>query len=239
MLHDRRRPKLAPKKNIMGHIFRKALANMFNIYNENSHSTLRLLPCCIQRQGSSVYYSGDTVLSDNIPDSFPYKFKDKAVNELYKAAQMRTNTEHSEKILFEALNINPTEVQLMVIHREILGIYLAKMLIHKYFSSIDTSKANPLEQYFNNNRKLDEEFFLTRPSSTKTFDDVVQFLIEIAWNLAKIDTSIPKEKYGDRNLFVFEEINGIEMCIGTKIQENAHHINTPFEKQVRCSMLNS
>jgi len=35
ILHDRRRPKLAPKKHIMGHIFRKALANMFNIYDEN------------------------------------------------------------------------------------------------------------------------------------------------------------------------------------------------------------
>jgi hypothetical protein len=72
------------KQHIMGHIFRKALANMFNLYHEDFSSTLCLLPGCIQRRGSLVYYSEDTFLSDRIPDSFQYKFEDYAENELYK-----------------------------------------------------------------------------------------------------------------------------------------------------------
>jgi hypothetical protein len=96
-------------------MLRKAAANMFNIYHEDFSSTLRLLPACIQHRGSSVYYSEDTFLSNRIPDFFPYKFEDGAVNELYKTARKRTNTVHSEKMLFQALNINPAEAQLMVI----------------------------------------------------------------------------------------------------------------------------
>jgi hypothetical protein len=107
----------------MGHMLRKALVNMFNIYHEDFSSTLRLLPGCIQRRGSLVYYSEDTFLSNRIPDSFQHKFEDDAENELYKTARKRTNTEHSEKILFQALNINPAEAQLMV---KYLGFILQK-----------------------------------------------------------------------------------------------------------------
>ena len=238
MLHERRRPKVAPKKHILGHISRKALTNMFNVYHENFSSKLRLIPSCIQCRGSSIYYSGDTFLSNDIPDSFPYKFKDEAVNELYKAARTRTNTEHSEKILFEALNINLTEVQSMVICREILGIYLAKMLIHKYFSSIDTSKANPLEQFFNNNRKRDEEFFLTRPSSTKTFDDVVQFLIEIAWNLAKIDTTISKGNMAIETCLLLNLHMELRCVLEPKSKKMLTILTHPLRSK-SCSMLNS
>jgi hypothetical protein len=110
----------------MGHIFPKALTNMFNLYHEDFSSTLHLLPGCIQGRGSLVYYSEDTSLSYRIPDSFQYKFEDDAENELCKTARERTNTEHSEKMLFQALNINPAEALLMVIHRELLGIYLVK-----------------------------------------------------------------------------------------------------------------
>jgi hypothetical protein len=46
-----------------------------------------------------------------------------------------------------------------------------------------------------------------------------------------MDTTIAKEKYGDRNLFATEKVHGIEMCIGSKFQKKANHINTPFEKQ--------
>jgi hypothetical protein len=61
---------------------------------------------------------------------------------------------------------------------------------------------------------------------------VHQFLIEIAWNLAKIDTTLEKGKYGDKNLFAFEQVDGIEKCICTSAQRNANHHNTPFETQV-------
>jgi hypothetical protein len=143
-------------------------------------------------------------------------------NELYKTSRKRTNTENSEKILFQTLKINPAEAQLMVICREILGIYLAKMLIHKYFSSIDTSMENPLITFFNDISKMDEEFFVAWPSSTKAFDDVVQFIIKIAWNLAKMDKTIAKEKYGDGNFFAIEKVHGIEMCIGAEFQKTNH-----------------
>jgi hypothetical protein len=88
----------------------------------------------------------------------------------------------------------------MVIRQGIFGIYLAKMLIHKYFMSVDTSKENPLKEFFKDISKLDKEFFSTWPSSTKSFDDVVQCLNRIAWNLAKIDTTIAKEKCGELEL---------------------------------------
>jgi hypothetical protein len=104
------------------------------------------------------------------------------------------------------------------------------MLIYKYFLSIDTSKENSLKLFFIDTSKLVEEFILMRQSSSKKFDNVQQFVIEIAWNLAKIDPAVAKEKYGNRNLFAFEEVNGIEMCIETKVQKEASHINTPFEK---------
>jgi hypothetical protein len=54
---------------------------------------------------------------------------------------------------------------------------------------------------------------------------VRQFLIEIAWNLAKIDTTLNKEKYSNKNLFAFEEIDGIEKFIGTSAQRNANHLS--------------
>jgi hypothetical protein len=58
---------------------------------------------------------------------------------------------------------------------------------------------------------------------------VRQFLIKIAWNLAKIDTTLDEKKYGNKNLFAFEQVNGVEKCIGTLVQHNADHQNTPFE----------
>jgi hypothetical protein len=110
------------------------------------------------------------------------------------------------------------------------------MLIHTYILSINTSEVNPLKEFFNDISKLDEEFFLARPSSTKTIDDIIQFLIEIACNLAKIDTTIAKGKYGDRNLFATETVNGIEMCIGTEFQKKPT-ILTHLLRSKSCSML--
>jgi hypothetical protein len=54
---------------------------------------------------------------------------------------------------------------------------------------------------------MDKEIIFDQPSYTKTLDKVRQFLIEI--------TTLDKEKYSDKNLFAFEEIDGIEKCIGT------------------------
>jgi hypothetical protein len=79
---------------------------------------------------------------------------------------------------------------------------------------------------------MDREIILDQPTYTATFDEVRQFLIQIAWNLAKIDTTLNKEKYSDKNLFAFEQVDGIEQCIGTSAQRNANHHNTPFEAQV-------
>jgi hypothetical protein len=110
------------------------------------------------------------------------------------------------------------------------------MLIHKDFLSIDTSKENPLVKIFNDISKLDEEFFSTLPSSTKTIDDVVQFLIKLAWNLAKMDTTIAKETYGDRSLFAIEKVYGIEMCIGTEFQKKPTLL-TLLLRSKSCSML--
>jgi hypothetical protein len=120
----------------------------------------------------------------------------------------------------------------MVSPTDILGIYLAKIFIHQYFSSNNTSINNILKQFFKNNKEMDKEFILDQATYTKTFDEVRQFLIKIAWNLAKIDTIFEKEKYSDKNLFAFEKVDGIEKCSGISSQENANHQNTPFQAQV-------
>jgi hypothetical protein len=120
----------------------------------------------------------------------------------------------------------------VLVPNDIVGLYLAKIFIHQYFSSINISIKNFLKPFFKNTKKIDQKMILDRPSYTKTLDEVRQFLIKIARNLAKIDTTLDKKKYGDKNLFAFEQVDGIEKCIGTLVQHNADHQNTPFEEQV-------
>jgi hypothetical protein len=158
-----------------------------------------------------------------------YKDYDK---KLYTNAAKRATHDDSEKILFHTLGINYEDAQLMVAPSDILCIYLAKLFIHQYFSSINTGVENILKPFLKHDKEMDREIILDRPTYTATFDEVRQFLIKIAWNLAKTDTTLEKGKYSDKILFAFEKVDGIEKCIGTSAQRNANHHNTPFEAQV-------
>jgi hypothetical protein len=91
---------------------------------------------------------------------------------MYKHAGKRTTNNNSEKILFHALGINYTKAQLMIAPTDRLGIYLAKIFIHQYFSSINTSIKNILKPFFKNNKEIDKEVILDRPSYTKKFEDI-------------------------------------------------------------------
>jgi hypothetical protein len=51
-----------------------------------------------------------------------------------------------------------------------------------------------------------------------------------------MDTTLAKEKHGDRNLFAIEKVHGIEMCIGTKFQKKPT-ILTHLLRSKSCSML--
>jgi hypothetical protein len=89
---------MTSKQHIMGTVFRKAIGNMFDLIQDNLSSKLRLLPGCIQRRGSSIYYTDKFFLANRIPESFKYKFEDE--ENVYNVARKRTTTADSEKILF-------------------------------------------------------------------------------------------------------------------------------------------
>jgi predicted rRNA methylase YqxC with S4 and FtsJ domains len=135
-----------------------------------------------------------------------YKDYDK---NLYTNAGKRTTHDDSEKILFQTLGTKYEDAQLMVAPSDVLGIYLAKIFIHQYFSSINTGVENILKPFFKNNKEMDREIILDPPTHTAMFDEVRQFLIEIAWNPTKIDTTLEKGKYDNKNLFAFEQVDGI------------------------------
>ena len=74
-LNERRPPKVKQKKNILAHILRQALCNMFLVKHNIVATTIHNLPTGIQRRGSSIYYSPNEkeFLSDMLPDSVTYE----------------------------------------------------------------------------------------------------------------------------------------------------------------------
>jgi hypothetical protein len=121
-------------------------------------TTIHNFPTGIQRQGSSICYSTDDnkFLSEIIPDSVTYKEFDG----LYPYAMKRTTTKDSETLLLHTLRLSKVDVQLVFVPKDILGLYLAKIFIHQYFSSINTSVENPLKPFFKNTKEIDQEMIL-------------------------------------------------------------------------------
>jgi hypothetical protein len=216
-LHELRPTKVETRQDIH-HIFRQVLCNMFAVKHNHVLKTVYNLPGFIQRRGSSIYYPADEkeFPSDNISDVVDYEDYDK---NLYTNAGKRTTTDNLEKLLFHALEIKFTKAQLMVAPTDIFGIYLAKIFIHQYFSSVNTGVENILKPFFKNNKEMDKEVILDRPSYTKTFDEVRQFLIEIAWNLAKIDTTPEKEKYCDKTCLRLKKLMVLKNVLVYRIKK--------------------
>jgi hypothetical protein len=52
----------------------------------------------------------------------------------------------------------------VLVLKDILGLYLAKIFIHQYFSSINTSIEIFLKPFFKNTKEIDQEMILDRPS---------------------------------------------------------------------------
>ena len=149
-LQERRPTKVRARQDIH-HIFRQALCNMFAVKHNEVSYTVYNLPGYIQCRGSAIYYSADDkdFLSEKLQDIANYKDYEK---NLYANAGKRTTHDDSEKILFQTLGIKYEDAQSMVTPSDVLGIYLAKLFIHQYFSSINTGVENILKPSFKNNK---------------------------------------------------------------------------------------
>jgi hypothetical protein len=63
-------------------------------------------------------------------------------------------------LLFHALGLSFVDVQLVLVPKDILGLYLAKIFTRQYFSSINTSVESPLKPFFKNTKEIDQEMIL-------------------------------------------------------------------------------